>query len=102
MREVSSSCQELSGNAQYALGSLCECGDILTCTAAHTHKSGGIYDIASPETEVEDFDHHIKCTVPMLRYFTTPSFCLCFTTHLTFSADHGGRRLQPIPLPVAR
>ena len=22
------------------LGSLCECGDLLTCTAVHTHKSG--------------------------------------------------------------
>ena len=42
MQEVSSSCQELSGNASYALGSLCECGDILTFTAAHTHKSGNI------------------------------------------------------------
>ncbi len=40
MQEVSVSCQELSGNAQYALGSLCECGDIFTCAAAHTHKSG--------------------------------------------------------------
>ena len=32
--------QELSSDAQYAFGSLCEWGDILTCTAAHTHKSG--------------------------------------------------------------
>ena len=40
MQEVSLSCQDLSGNAQYALGSLCECGDILICTAAHTYKSG--------------------------------------------------------------
>jgi hypothetical protein len=39
MGEVSSSHQELSGNAQYALGSLCECGDILTCAAACMHKS---------------------------------------------------------------
>ena len=41
-------------------------------------------------------------TTRTLRYFTTPPFCCCFTTHITFSADHGGQRLQPIPLPVAR
>ena len=31
--------KDLSGSPQYAFGSLCACGDLLTCTAAHTHKS---------------------------------------------------------------
>jgi len=36
-----------------------------------------------------------------LRYFRTHHyFCLCFTTHITFSADHGGRRHQHIPSPA--
>jgi hypothetical protein len=39
------------------------------------------------------------CTVCYDTNFTIPPFCLCFTTHITFSADHGGRRLQPIPSP---
>ena len=32
----------------------------------------------------------------------TQPFCLCFTTHIPFSADHGGRRLGPIPSPGKR
>jgi hypothetical protein len=39
MQEVSSSSQELSGDAQYAFGFLYECRDLLTCIATHMHKS---------------------------------------------------------------
>ncbi len=35
-----------------------------------------------------------------VRYFSPPLFSLCFTTHITFSADHGDQRLRPIPSPV--
>ncbi len=31
-----------------------------------------------------------------------PFFSVCFTTHITFSADHGNQWLWPIPSPVAR
>jgi len=41
----------------------------------------------------------VYCT---LRYFCPPVFDLCFTTHNTISANHGGGRLWPIPSPVAR
>jgi hypothetical protein len=37
-----------------------------------------------------------------LRYFRTHHFCLCFTTHIMFSTDHGGQRHQPIPSPADR
>jgi hypothetical protein len=55
----------------------------------------------SPEMEVDNFDHHVE-NVPYTTILYNPPFCLCFTTHITFSADHGGRRLRPIPSPVAR
>ena len=58
---------------------------------------------ASPETEVDEFHHHVENVSYRVRYDTLPPLLfLCFTTHITFSADHGGRWLQPIPSPVAR
>ena len=56
---------------------------------------------ANYETEVDEFDHHVE-NVPYATILYHPSFLPLLTTHITVSADHGGRRLQPIPSPVAR
>ena len=65
-----------------------------------------LYEInASPEMEVLLF-YNLCRNVPYF-YDTLvasghPFFSVCFTTHITFSADHGDQRLRPIPLPVAQ
>ncbi len=48
--------------------------------------------------------HLLGCqwTLPKVRYFSPSLFSLCFTTHITFSADHGDQRLRPIPSPADR
>ncbi len=56
---------------------------------------GGGYEFnVSPETEVALSDSHVE-NVP---YATASTSVSPLTSH--FFVDHGGRRLQPIPLPV--
>jgi hypothetical protein len=71
----------------------------ITQNFKHVYLHNYIWSTLKGRLTILTTTYKMYCT---LRYFTTPPFCLCFTTHITISADHGGRRLQPIPSPVAR
>jgi hypothetical protein len=54
--------------------------------------------------EALGFFRQISCKNVPYFYDTLmgPILTSCYTTHISFSADHGGQQFWPIPLPVAR